>query len=133
MREKISCMPATWSSASRPLLSRRYMRTPLGKAALITDLALSIIGKGIILHLYRINIPTWLRCRNQFRLRPPLPVTGQEDAYIARPSNGSGGAHPGHEVRLHGWLEMVRPEVFILTDGSGATGQSRLNATTTLL
>ena len=42
-------------------------------------------------------------------------------------------AHPGHEVRVHGWLEMVHPEVFILTDGSGATGQSRLSATTTLL
>lgn len=42
-------------------------------------------------------------------------------------------AHPGHELRVHGWLESARPHVFILTDGSGATGQSRLSSTTALL
>src|SRR5207302_1404403 len=26
-------------------------------------------------------------------------------------------AHPGHELRVHGWLERERPLVFVLTDG----------------
>jgi len=38
-------------------------------------------------------------------------------------------AHPGHEVLLHGWLERVRPRILILTDGSGRSGQPRINAT----
>jgi hypothetical protein len=35
-------------------------------------------------------------------------------------------AHPGHELRIHGWLEKARPLVFIITDGSGATGIARI-------
>jgi hypothetical protein len=42
-------------------------------------------------------------------------------------------AHPGHEIRLHGWLELARPRVFILTDGSGRASHSRLGATTAYL
>jgi len=42
-------------------------------------------------------------------------------------------AHPGHEVRIHGWLEREQPHVFILTDGSGRVGQPRINSTTTYL
>lgn len=42
-------------------------------------------------------------------------------------------AHPGHEIRLHGWLELTRPRVFILTDGSGRAAGSRLDATTAYL
>ena len=42
-------------------------------------------------------------------------------------------AHPGHEVCVYGWLESARPQVFILTDGSGRVGQSRLSATRQLL
>lgn len=42
-------------------------------------------------------------------------------------------AHPGHQVKLHGWLESARPSVFILTDGSGHSGQPRLDATTEYL
>ncbi|MBI1918392.1 MAG: hypothetical protein HYS12_27185 [Planctomycetes bacterium] len=42
-------------------------------------------------------------------------------------------AHPGHELRVHGWLEQARPEVFVLTDGSGHTGRSRLASTSRLL
>jgi hypothetical protein len=38
-------------------------------------------------------------------------------------------AHPGHEVRIHGWLERERPTVFVLTDGSGREGVSRIDAT----
>jgi hypothetical protein len=42
-------------------------------------------------------------------------------------------AHPGHELRLCGWLESVHPEVFILTDGSGHTGISQLHTSSLLL
>ena len=42
-------------------------------------------------------------------------------------------AHPSHELRVHGWLQMARPRVFILTDGSGREGQPRLPATTKVL
>ncbi|MCA1613835.1 MAG: hypothetical protein LC800_06735 [Acidobacteria bacterium] len=38
-------------------------------------------------------------------------------------------AHPGHEARIHGWLESARPHVFVLTDGSGTAGRSRIAAT----
>jgi hypothetical protein len=42
-------------------------------------------------------------------------------------------AHPGHELLLHGWLSLTRPPVYVLTDGSGHSGRSRLQATTRLL
>lgn len=32
-------------------------------------------------------------------------------------------AHPGHELRLHGFLELARPFTFILTDNAEAKGQ----------
>ncbi|MEA2692985.1 MAG: hypothetical protein QOJ16_2372 [Acidobacteriota bacterium] len=42
-------------------------------------------------------------------------------------------AHPGHELRVHGWLERARPTVFVLTDGSGHGRGSRLASTERLL
>src|SRR5260370_411620 len=42
-------------------------------------------------------------------------------------------AHPGHELRVHHWLERARPVTFVLTDGSGHTDRSRLAATTAIL
>ena len=42
-------------------------------------------------------------------------------------------AHPGHELRVHHWIERTRPLVFVLTDGSGHTGISRLASTTAVL
>lgn len=42
-------------------------------------------------------------------------------------------AHPGHELLLHGWMHADRPDVFVLTDGSGRDGVSRLDATSRLL
>jgi len=42
-------------------------------------------------------------------------------------------AHPGHELRIHGWLELAKPLVFVLTDGSGGAGESRLECTRRLL
>jgi hypothetical protein len=41
-------------------------------------------------------------------------------------------AHPGHELRLHHWLETARPRVFVLTDGSGS-GRSRIGSTLEVL
>ncbi|HEX5706492.1 MAG TPA: hypothetical protein VFX96_04315 [Pyrinomonadaceae bacterium] len=38
-------------------------------------------------------------------------------------------AHPGHELCVHGWLGRARPEVFVLTDGSGRQGVPRLAST----
>lgn len=42
-------------------------------------------------------------------------------------------SHPGHELRIHGWLETARPDVMVLTDGSGGTGVSRLSSTERVL
>lgn len=42
-------------------------------------------------------------------------------------------AHPGHELRVHGWLEALRPEVHVLTDGSGHGLDARLASTATVL
>lgn len=42
-------------------------------------------------------------------------------------------AHPGHELRVHSWLETAHPTVFVLTDGSWRCGQSRLGSTTRIL
>jgi hypothetical protein len=37
--------------------------------------------------------------------------------------------HPGHELRVYGWIGQVRPIVCILTDGSGSDGLRRLEKT----
>ncbi len=42
-------------------------------------------------------------------------------------------AHPGHELRLFHWLELDRPAVFVLTDGSGRLGRSRIESTRAVL
>ena len=42
-------------------------------------------------------------------------------------------AHPGHELMVYGWLETARPRVFVLTDGSGRSNQSRLDSTTRII
>lgn len=41
--------------------------------------------------------------------------------------------HPGHELRVHAWMEIARPMVCVLTDGSGHTGEGRLASTTRVL
>jgi len=41
--------------------------------------------------------------------------------------------HPGHELRVFHWLEVTQPSVFVLTDGSGRSGRSRLASTTRIL
>ncbi|MDX8481246.1 hypothetical protein RFN28_22690 [Mesorhizobium sp. VK24D] len=34
-------------------------------------------------------------------------------------------AHPGHELRIHHWLEREKPRVYLLTDGSGGRQMAR--------
>ena len=41
--------------------------------------------------------------------------------------------HPGHELVVHNWLEVTRPVVFVFTDGSGRSNQSRLASTTKVI
>lgn len=41
--------------------------------------------------------------------------------------------HPGHELRIHHWVERLQPRVSVLTDGSGRVGCSRIASTKTLL
>lgn len=41
--------------------------------------------------------------------------------------------HPGHELRVHRWLELARPVVHVITDGSGRTGRSRIPSTRSVL
>lgn len=41
--------------------------------------------------------------------------------------------HPGHELRLYGWMRAARPDVAILTDGSGSIGQPRVSSSQRLL
>ena len=42
-------------------------------------------------------------------------------------------AHPGHELRLFGWMEQERPLVCILTDGSGSVAPPRTALSLALL
>ena len=42
-------------------------------------------------------------------------------------------AHPGHELRVHRWMELARPLVLVLTDGSGRSARSRISSTTRIL
>lgn len=41
--------------------------------------------------------------------------------------------HPGHELRVHHWLEKARPLVLVLTDGSGHLSAGRLDRTAAVL
>lgn len=41
--------------------------------------------------------------------------------------------HPGHELRVHHWVETRRPVVCVLTDGSGHHGVPRLDSTSRVL
>jgi hypothetical protein len=54
---------------------------------------------------------------------PPLP--GARAALVI--------GHPGHELRVHGWLCLARPVTCVLTDGSGPGGAARLGSTADVL
>jgi hypothetical protein len=42
-------------------------------------------------------------------------------------------AHPGHELRVHHWIERERPLYFCLTEGSGGASESRMASSIRLL
>lgn len=42
-------------------------------------------------------------------------------------------AHPGHELRVYGWLAATRPVVCVITDGSGRSNESRIGSSERLL
>ena len=42
-------------------------------------------------------------------------------------------AHPGHELRVYGWVAQTLPRVYVMTNGSGGSGQPRLASTERLL
>jgi hypothetical protein len=42
-------------------------------------------------------------------------------------------SHPGHELRVHRWLELATPVTFVMTKGDGSHGVSRLDSSTRLL
>jgi hypothetical protein len=42
-------------------------------------------------------------------------------------------AHPGHELRVFGWMEQARPRYCCLTEGSGGAAASRLSSTDAVL
>ncbi len=41
--------------------------------------------------------------------------------------------HPGHELKVFGWIAEYKPRVYVMTDGSGHQGVSRLPSTIQLL
>lgn len=41
--------------------------------------------------------------------------------------------HPGHELRVFGWMVECKPRVCVITDGSGRNGASRTSSTADLL
>ena len=41
--------------------------------------------------------------------------------------------HPGHELRVFGWMSEYRPRVYVVTDGSGHHGVSRVPSTARLI
>lgn len=55
----------------------------------------------------------------------PDPFGGRRAALVA--------GHPGHELRVLGWLRACRPAVAVLTDGSGAGEAGRIGLTSELL
>ncbi|PSL47348.1 hypothetical protein CLV51_102194 [Chitinophaga niastensis] len=42
-------------------------------------------------------------------------------------------AHPGHELRVFRFIELYKPRVYVLTDGAGSSGDSRLYNTIAIL
>ena len=42
-------------------------------------------------------------------------------------------AHPGHELRVFGWMSQWKPRVYVITDGSGRHGVSRVSSTSRIL
>lgn len=62
-------------------------------------------------------------------------TTAESLSYSAMPGTPAAliVAHPGHELRIYGWLERTRPLVYVLTDGSGHGAEARIESTKRVL
>lgn len=64
----------------------------------------------------------------------PCVVSGQDANLVDRGASWLFlFAHPGHELRAYHLMERVHPTVVVLTDGSGSTAESRLDASRALI
>src|SRR5215470_17021527 len=72
---------------------------------------------------------------DEHTLRHGLPPRGFSTGHDVLPEGPAALviSHPGHELRLFGWLRLAKPSVFILTDGSGRSDASRIASTSRIL
>jgi hypothetical protein len=63
----------------------------------------------------------------------PLPrlQTPESLGAFAHPALVAG--HPGHELRVFGWMSQAMPRVYLITDGSGRQGVSRTSSSAAVL
>ncbi|HEX8694710.1 MAG TPA: hypothetical protein VF746_19955 [Longimicrobium sp.] len=66
-------------------------------------------------------------------MQDPSQPSPQSDSTLPAGKPALVVAHPGHELRVYGWIERARPLVFVLTDGSGSGGEARIESTTAVL
>lgn len=64
-------------------------------------------------------------------MRVSLRSTSKPAPVIANPALVVG--HPGHELKVFGWMTVHRPRLYVITDGSGRHGVSRISSTARLL
>jgi hypothetical protein len=64
-------------------------------------------------------------------MQPPRQGSPEDFSIYARPALVV--AHPGHELRVFGWLTRNRPRVYVITDGSGQGGKHRIRSSARLL
>ena len=64
-------------------------------------------------------MPILCRCASE------APVEFQRPALVI--------GHPGHELKVLGWMSEYKPHVYVITDGSGRHGVSRTSSTSALL
>jgi len=64
-------------------------------------------------------------------MQPANPDRGHDLHSFRSPALVVG--HPGHELRVFGWMCQSRPRMYVVTDGSGRSQVSRLASTASLL
>ena len=64
-------------------------------------------------------------------MQPPQQYSPEDFSVYTRPALVV--AHPGHELRVFGWLSRNKPRVYVITDGSGQGGDHRIQSSARLL
>src|SRR5438309_10617586 len=64
-------------------------------------------------------------------MQPPQLYSPEDFSVYTRPALVV--AHPGHELRVFGWLSRNKPRVYVITDGSGQGGDHRIQSIARLL